>query len=257
MRRLAHIPVGWRPTVLQLTPRRSRRPGRAHVWRQDTAAVVGPRSKLGRLAVLWALKSVGIEVCGHRPALDQPGRSLARGVVARRQRRGPRRGTGTADRRPHQAGRGPGPGGRRPLLAPHPPRWPLRHGDHRPHPAKSSTTGWRIQRSRCSSRMAQEQRDVPPPASAIFRLRDRTAGLGAGLPGRRPPARRPSPREDTPPGPARPRGPACPRRRSGPLSVSAPAWAVAMFAPSGCRSLCLWFVSRRLPRRPALGRRPW
>ncbi len=61
LRRLAHVPVGWRPTVLHVTVRRYRCPGCTHVWRQDTTAAAAPRSTLSRAAVLWALKSVVID----------------------------------------------------------------------------------------------------------------------------------------------------------------------------------------------------
>jgi transposase len=57
LRRLSHVPVGWRPTMLVVTVRRYRCPGCGHVWRQDTTAAAAPRSKLSRAAVLWALKS--------------------------------------------------------------------------------------------------------------------------------------------------------------------------------------------------------
>ena len=60
-RRLAHVPVGWRPTLLHVTVRRYRCPGCGHVWRQDTTSAAEPRSKLSRSAVLWALKSVVID----------------------------------------------------------------------------------------------------------------------------------------------------------------------------------------------------
>lgn len=56
VRRLAHEPVGWRPTTLVVTIRRYRCTGCGHVWRQDTAAAAEPRVKLSRHAVLWALK---------------------------------------------------------------------------------------------------------------------------------------------------------------------------------------------------------
>ena len=36
VRRLAHEPLGWRPTVLEVTIRRYRCTGCGHVWRQDT-----------------------------------------------------------------------------------------------------------------------------------------------------------------------------------------------------------------------------
>jgi len=61
LRRLAHVPMGWRPTVLDVTIRRYRCAGCGHVWRQDTSSAAAPRSKLSRAAVLWALKSVVID----------------------------------------------------------------------------------------------------------------------------------------------------------------------------------------------------
>ena len=61
VRRMAHVPLGWRPTVLHVRVRRYRRTGCGHVWRQDTTAAAAPRSKLSRLAVLWELKSVVID----------------------------------------------------------------------------------------------------------------------------------------------------------------------------------------------------
>ena len=44
-RRLAHEPLGWRPTTLLLTIRRYRCTGCGHVWRQDTSRAAEPRSK--------------------------------------------------------------------------------------------------------------------------------------------------------------------------------------------------------------------
>ena len=43
-RRLAHEPLGWRPTTLVVTIRRYRCTGCRHVWRQDTSKAAGPRS---------------------------------------------------------------------------------------------------------------------------------------------------------------------------------------------------------------------
>ena len=54
-RRLAHEPLGWRPTTLLLTIRRYRCTGCGHVWRQDTSRAAGPRAKLTRTALRWAL----------------------------------------------------------------------------------------------------------------------------------------------------------------------------------------------------------
>ena len=60
-RELAHVPLGWRPTILRLRVRRWRCTGCGHVWRQDTTAAAEVKAKLSRHAVLWALKSLVID----------------------------------------------------------------------------------------------------------------------------------------------------------------------------------------------------
>jgi transposase len=60
-RRLAHVPLGWRPTILRVRVRRYRCTGCGHVWRQDTSSAAMPRAKLSRHAVLWALKCLVID----------------------------------------------------------------------------------------------------------------------------------------------------------------------------------------------------
>jgi transposase len=62
VRRLAHEPFGWRPTVLLVTVRRYRCAGCGHVWRQDTTKAAEPRARLSRRAVRWALEGL---VCQH------------------------------------------------------------------------------------------------------------------------------------------------------------------------------------------------
>ena len=62
VRRLAHEPFGWRPTVLQVTVRRCRCTGCGHMWRQDTTRADEPRSKLSRRGLRWALEAI---VCRH------------------------------------------------------------------------------------------------------------------------------------------------------------------------------------------------
>ena len=57
-RRLAHEPLGWRPTVLVVTIRRYRCPGCGHVWRQDTSRAAEARAKLSRRALSWALEAI-------------------------------------------------------------------------------------------------------------------------------------------------------------------------------------------------------
>ncbi|GAA3515303.1 ISL3 family transposase [Georgenia daeguensis] len=61
-RRLAHEPLGWRPTTLLVTVRRYRCTGCGHVWRQDTSAAAEPRAKLSRRGLRWALEGI---VCQH------------------------------------------------------------------------------------------------------------------------------------------------------------------------------------------------
>jgi transposase len=61
-RRLAHEPFGWRPTTLLVIVRRYRCGGCGHVWRQDTSKAAGPRAKLSRSGLRWALQAI---VCQH------------------------------------------------------------------------------------------------------------------------------------------------------------------------------------------------
>ena len=92
-RRLAHEPLGWRPTTLLVTVRRYRCTGCGHVWRQDTSQAAEPRSKLSRRALRWALE--GLVVAHLTVARIAEGLG---GVVEHRQRRGPGRGQAAADR---------------------------------------------------------------------------------------------------------------------------------------------------------------
>lgn len=57
-RRLAHEPLGWRPTTLVVTIRRYRCTGCGHVWRQDTSRAAEPRAKLSRRGLRWALEGI-------------------------------------------------------------------------------------------------------------------------------------------------------------------------------------------------------
>ena len=61
-RRLAHEPLGWRPTTLEVTVRRYRCTGCGHVWRQDTSRAAEARAKLSRRGLRWALEGI---VCQH------------------------------------------------------------------------------------------------------------------------------------------------------------------------------------------------
>lgn len=61
VRKVTHVPMGWRPTQLHLRLRRYRCDDCAHVWQQDTTSVVSAGEKLSYAAALWALKSVVID----------------------------------------------------------------------------------------------------------------------------------------------------------------------------------------------------
>ena len=61
MRRLVHVPLGWRPTILHVRVRRYRCLTCARVWRENLTMVVAPRVKLSRPAVLGALKCLVID----------------------------------------------------------------------------------------------------------------------------------------------------------------------------------------------------
>ena len=58
VRRLAHEPLGWRPTTWVVTIRRYRCTGCGHVWRQDTTKAAEPRAKLSRRGLRWALEGI-------------------------------------------------------------------------------------------------------------------------------------------------------------------------------------------------------
>ena len=61
VRRLAHEPLGWRPTVLVVTIRRYRCSDCQHVWRQDTTKMAEPKAKLSRRGLRWALEAIVLQ----------------------------------------------------------------------------------------------------------------------------------------------------------------------------------------------------
>lgn len=61
IRRLAHEPLGWRPTLLEIRVRRYRCSGCGHVWRQDTSLAAEPRAKLSRRGLRWALEGIVVQ----------------------------------------------------------------------------------------------------------------------------------------------------------------------------------------------------
>ncbi|TNU72770.1 ISL3 family transposase [Miniimonas arenae] len=60
-RRLAHVPLGWRPTTLLVSIRRYKCTDCGHVWRQDTSHAAEPRAKLTRTGLRWALEGIVVQ----------------------------------------------------------------------------------------------------------------------------------------------------------------------------------------------------
>ena len=89
IRRLAHEPLGWRPTTLHVTVRRYRCADCAHVWRQDTTAAAEPKAKLSRRALRWALEALVVQhltVARVAEALDVRWNTANDAVLAEGQR---------------------------------------------------------------------------------------------------------------------------------------------------------------------------
>ena len=61
VRRLAHEPLGWRPTVLEVLVRRYRCADCAHVWRQDMTKAAEPKARLSRRGLRWALEGIVVQ----------------------------------------------------------------------------------------------------------------------------------------------------------------------------------------------------
>jgi len=58
IRRLAHEPLGWRPTTLLMRVRRYRCSGCGRTWRQDTTKAAPSRAKISRGGLRWALEGI-------------------------------------------------------------------------------------------------------------------------------------------------------------------------------------------------------
>ena len=61
VRRLAHEPLGWRPTVLEVNVRRYRCADCCHVWRQETSRAAEPKARLSRRGLRWALEGIVVQ----------------------------------------------------------------------------------------------------------------------------------------------------------------------------------------------------
>ncbi|AOG27549.1 ISL3 family transposase [Cutibacterium avidum] len=58
---LAHIPLGWRPTMLLVRLPRYRCRGCGCCWRHDLELAAGPRAKMTRAAVCWGLEALVVD----------------------------------------------------------------------------------------------------------------------------------------------------------------------------------------------------
>ncbi|AZZ40961.1 ISL3 family transposase [Acidipropionibacterium jensenii] len=61
VRRLAHEPLGWRPTTLEVVVRRYRCSGCGYVWRQDTSRAAEAKTRLSRRGLRWALEGIVVQ----------------------------------------------------------------------------------------------------------------------------------------------------------------------------------------------------
>lgn len=82
LRRLAHEPLGWRPTTLLVTIRRYQCTGCEHVRRQDTGRDAAPR---GGAVASW--RAVGVESHGVSAPGGGPRRQVPRRLLADRRQR--------------------------------------------------------------------------------------------------------------------------------------------------------------------------
>ena len=106
-RRLAHVPVGWRPTQLVVRVRRFACTHCRRVWRQDTSSLAEPRARLTRSAVEWGLRALALEAM----SVSRVAAALGE-LLAHRQQRDPDKRSGHAVRRSPPLRRRGGPRGR-------------------------------------------------------------------------------------------------------------------------------------------------
>ena len=123
--RLAHVPVGWRPTQLVVRVRRFACTHCRRVWRQDTSTLAEPRARLTHAAVEWGLRALALEAM----SVSRVAAALGE-LLAHRQQRDPGKRSGHAVRQsPPLRWRG-GPRRRRARVAPHQAGRPLCHRGH-------------------------------------------------------------------------------------------------------------------------------
>ena len=103
-RRLAHVPVGLRPTQLVVRLRRFACTHCRRVWRQDTSTLAEPRARLTRSAVEWGLRALALEAMSVSRVTAALGE-----LLAHRQQRHPDSGRADHHRQPSPLRRRGGP----------------------------------------------------------------------------------------------------------------------------------------------------
>ena len=73
VRKIAHVPYGWKPTILKILVPRYRCFDCHRVWRHDVSAAAPSRSKLSRDAITFAVKLIVIDRCSVAVAARQIG----------------------------------------------------------------------------------------------------------------------------------------------------------------------------------------
>jgi len=61
LRRLAHVPYGWKPTILEIVVPRYRCLECRRIWRHDIRAAAPSKGKLSRDAIMMAVKSIVVD----------------------------------------------------------------------------------------------------------------------------------------------------------------------------------------------------
>ena len=106
-RRLAHVPVGWRPTQLVVRVRRFTCTHCRRMWRQDISTLAEPRARLTRSAVEWGLRALALEAM----SVSRVAAALGE-LLAHRQQRNTDKRSGHVVRRSPPLRRRGGPRGR-------------------------------------------------------------------------------------------------------------------------------------------------
>ena len=76
LRRLVHVPLGWKPTILEVVVPRYRCWPCRRIWRHSITAAAPSKGKLSRGAIVLAVKSIVVDADVDRPGRGQPRRGM-------------------------------------------------------------------------------------------------------------------------------------------------------------------------------------